>query len=173
MDQLIKHHHDKVRHRKLVIQSYRAKTDAKRTMSDRLADLLTAKFGTITFLAINALGFGGWIAINARLVSFIAPFDPYPYGLLTTIASIEAIFLAVTVLISQNRAARVAEIREEIDLQLTSMSETEVTKAIFMLSLLLQKNGIDTNKDPALAEMLRPINPAELEKIIEDQIDQP
>ncbi len=173
MDQLIKRHHDKVRHRKLVIQSFRSKTDAKRTLSDRLADLLTAKFGTVYFLTLNAIGFAGWILINTGGIGFITPFDPYPFGLLTTIASIEAIFLAVTVLISQNRAARVAEIREEIDLQLTSMSEAEVTKAIYMLSLLLQKNGIDTKKDPALAEMLRPINPDELEKIIIAQIDQP
>jgi uncharacterized membrane protein len=162
-------HDIKAKHHRLVVQSYRAKADAKRTLSDKFADKLTAKFGTVAFLILNGMWFLIWIVINTRLIPGVEPFDPFPFGLLTMIVSLEAIFLAIIVLISQNRAARVGELREEIDLQINSIAESEVTKVIVLLGLLLDKNGIKID-DPELAEMVRPIRSHDIERMLEKQL---
>lgn len=157
------------KHHRLVVQSYRAKADAKRTVSDKIADKLTSKFGSVIFLGINALWFLIWIVINTGLIPGVQPFDPFPFGLLTMVVSLEAIFLAIIVLISQNRAAKIAELREEIDLQINSIAESEVSKVLTLLSLLLDKNGIEVN-DPEIAEMARPIRSSDIERILEKQL---
>jgi uncharacterized membrane protein len=157
------------KHHRLVIQSYRAKADAKRTVSDKIADKLTSKFGSVVFLGINAVWFLIWIVINTGLIPGVEPFDPFPFGLLTMIVSLEAIFLAIIVLISQNRASKIAELREEIDLQINSIAESEVSKILILLSLLLDKNGIKVN-DPEIAEMLHPIRTRDIERILEKQL---
>jgi len=159
----------KQKHHSQVIQSYRAKADAKRTLADKIADYLTSQFGTVRFLIFNAIWFIIWLVINTGLIPNIKPFDPFPFGFLTTAVSLEAIFLAIIVLISQNRAARIAELREEIDLQINSIAETEVSKTILLLGMLLEKNGIKLD-DPEIIEMTRPVRSHEIERILEKQL---
>ncbi len=162
-------HEEKIRRRRLVVQSLRAKADARRSPSDKLADRLTKIFGSVIFLVLNILWFLIWIVINTGLVPGVEPFDPFPFGLLTMVVSLEAIFLAIIVLISQNRGARIAELREEIDLQINSIAETEVSKTIMMLGLLLEKNGVAID-DPEIADMVRPIRSQDIEKALEKQL---
>ena len=159
----------KTKHHRLIVQSFRAKADARRTLSDKFADKLTAKFGTVLFLSLNAVWFLIWMVINTNLIPGVKPFDPFPFGLLTMVVSLEAIFLAIIVLISQNRAAKIAELREEVALQINSIAETEVSKTIMMLGLLLKKNGIQLD-DPEIAEMVRPIRSSDIEKMLEKQL---
>lgn len=161
---------DKAKHHRLVVQSYRAKADAKRTITDRFADTLTLKFGSVLFLTLNAIWFFIWITLNTNIIPGIEPFDPFPFGLLTMIVSLEAIFLAIIVLISQNRAAKVAELREEIDLQVNSIAESEVSKVIEILGILLKKNGIKLD-DPEIEDMVRPIRSHDIERILEKQLN--
>lgn len=79
----------------------------------RVADLITRFAGSMNFVYFHALWFSAWIIINAGLVSFIIkPFDPFPYGLLTMIVSLEAIFLSTFIMITQNRQALVDTYRE-------------------------------------------------------------
>jgi uncharacterized membrane protein len=156
-------------HHRLVVKSYRARADAKRTLTDRVADSLTSKFGSVIFLGLNALWFLIWIVLNIGIIPGLEPFDPFPFGLLTMVVSLEAIFLAIVVLISQNRAAKVAELREEIDLQINSIAETEISKTIMLLGLLLEKNGVKLD-DPEIADMARPIKSADIERILEKQL---
>lgn len=78
-----------------------------------LADVITNFSGSMWFVYIHALWFAFWILANAGLLRpFIHPFDPFPYGLLTMIVSLEAIFLSTFILISQNRQALVDAYRE-------------------------------------------------------------
>src|SRR5258706_16450649 len=107
--------HNRVfKNRKQIFQSFEVKANAKRTFAEKLADTMTARFGSMTFLAINAIWFGSWIVINTGLIPFVTLFDPFPFGLLTMVVSLEAIFLAIIVLISQNRAAKIDDLREEV-----------------------------------------------------------
>ncbi len=77
------------------------------------------------FLAVNAVWFIGWIAINTWNLA-IPQFDPYPFGLLTMIVSLEAIFLSIFVLISQNRQAEKDRVRSNIDYEVNVKAELEV-----------------------------------------------
>lgn len=65
----------------------------------RLADAITAFAGSMRFVALHVIWFGAWVLLNLTVLHF----DPFPFGLLTMVVSLEAIFLSTFVLISQNR----------------------------------------------------------------------
>lgn len=153
------------------IKSLKIRADEKRTLSERIADWITNTFGTMAFLIINIIWFAIWLAWNNGVIPGVEPFDPYPFGMLTTIVSLEAIILAIFVLISQNRAERVGDLRQEMDLQVDMITEEELTKLLRMVALLLEKNGIDISQDKELQGMLAPTNVDTLEQVLESQIN--
>lgn len=161
---------DHVIHRRKTIRSFKARANAKRSFVDKIADVLTASFGTVFFLILNAMFFAVWILWNTGLISFMPIVDPFPFGLLTTMVSLEAIFLAIIVLISQNREARVAELREEIELYINTYAENEITKMMYLQTLLLEKNGIDLSEDKDLQAMLKTLESDKIEKELEKQL---
>lgn len=163
-------HQETAQQRRKAIKSFKAKADARRTPSEKFADFLTAKFGSVVFLSLNVVWFVVWIVINTGMIPSIEPFDPFPFGLLTMIVSLEAIALAVIVLISQNREARISELREEIELQLNIAADNELTKIINLMALLLEKQGVDIS-DPEIKKLLKPINSAELVRQLEEELD--
>ncbi len=165
-------HQENINKRLLDIKSIKARANARRTLAEKFADGMTSKFGSVFFLSINALWFAVWIAANNGWIPRVEPFDPFPFGLLTMVVSLEAIFLAIIVLISQNREARVGEIREEIQLQVSTISESEVTKLIHLMSILLEKQGVDIDKDPELKKMLKRVNNEEIEQEVERELSQ-
>jgi uncharacterized membrane protein len=96
------------------------------SFGDRLADWLTARIGTMGFIYANALWFGVWIGITLGWIPGVAPFDPFPFGLLTMIVSLEAIFLSLFVLISQNRSNAKDRLRSELDYRVNVKAELEI-----------------------------------------------
>jgi len=157
-------------HKKLVarhrekIKSLKAKIDLDRKLSDKIADFLTDSFGTVLFLSLNALWFLVWVILNTGLIPGFDPFDPFPFGLLTMVVSLEAIFLAIIVLISQNRSARIAELREEIDLQINVRAEEEITRILIILDQIHDHLGLAPQDDQELIAMKQKTNLEELEK---------
>lgn len=149
---------EKVDRRRHVIKSFKAKADAKRTVAEKFADFLTAKSGSVTFLIINIVWFVTWITWNTGVLPGLKPFDPYPFGFLTMVVSLEAIGLAIIVLISQNREARVAELREEVDLQINMITEEELTKLIKLVAGMLEAQGVKPADDPELKRLLSTSN---------------
>jgi uncharacterized membrane protein len=95
------------------------------TPFQRLADWISWFSGSMPFLGLNLLWFGIWIIVNSFDVG-VPRFDPYPFGLLTMIVSLEAIFLSIFVLISQNRQAEKDRVRANIDYQVNVKAELEV-----------------------------------------------
>ncbi len=156
--------------RKRIFRSMKAKADSKRTILEKLADFMTSKFGSNTFLLLNVFLFVSWILINTDQIKSIPSFDPFPFSLLTTMVSLEAIILAIFVLISQNRTAKVDDLREETHLQLNLISEREITKIIKLLSVLLEKQGIDLSQDPELKKMVNPVSEEDIIKRLEKEI---
>ena len=152
-----------------IINSLKAKADRKRSLSEKIADWITGTFGSMGFLIVNVLWFSIWIILNLGIIPGLVAFDPFPFGLLTMIVSLEAIVLAIFVLISQNRAEKVDDLREEVDLQVDMIAEEEVTKLLIMVSVLLEKQGIDVSQDAELQAMLSPTNVEKLERILEQQ----
>lgn len=155
---------------KKLLTTLKAKADAERTFTERLADLITALSGSFTFLALNAAFFAVWILINTGILPIVKQFDPFPFSLLTTIVSLEAIILAIIVLVSQNRAGKIDDLREEVHLQINLIAEKEITKLIQLHVKLLEKNGIDISQDDELTQMLKPIMAEQLETRLKKEI---
>lgn len=155
--------------RGFAVTSLKARADAKRTLTEKFADWVTSAAGSVTFLTLNIIWFGTWIVVNMDMIPGVAPFDPFPFGLLTMIVSLEAICLAVLVLLSQNRESRIADVREEIDLHINKIAEAEITQIIKMLAQIMEKEGINTKKDLILQRMLKPISSSDIQRKIEQQ----
>lgn len=153
-----------------LLRALKAKADAKRSFAEKVADYMTKIFGSIGFFSINLLIFAWWITANIGWIPGVKIFDPFPFGLLTMAVSLEAIFLAIIVLISQNRAGKIADLREEIDLHIDIIGEQETTKVLELLNKICKKEGIDLSRDRALREMLRPIDMEKIENVLETQI---
>ncbi|MGW0995247.1 DUF1003 domain-containing protein [Streptomyces sp. NPDC002523] len=94
-----------------------------RGTQDRIADAITAFSGTMQFVYIHAVWFTVWIVCNEGLLGHAAVWDPYPFGLLTMIVSLEAIFLSTFVMVSQNRQAARDKVRADLDFETNIRSE--------------------------------------------------
>jgi len=77
----------------------------------KLANLIGNASGNMWFVYLHVLWFCFWFLANHGSIPGITPFDPFPYGLLTMIVSLEAIFLSTFILINQNRQALVETYR--------------------------------------------------------------
>src|SRR5207302_1717396 len=95
------------------------------TMIERAADWIAWFSGSMPFLILNTAWFLAWILINSFDLG-IRQFDPYPFGLLTMIVSLEAIFLSIFVLISQNRQAEKDRVRSNIEYEVNIKAELEI-----------------------------------------------
>lgn len=153
-----------------ILRSFKSKADAKRSWSEKFSDSITSISGNVLFLSINVAWFTAWIIVNLGFIPGIKAFDPFPFGLLTMIVSLEAIILSTFVLISQNREAKIADIREEVDVQIDVLAEQETAKALELLTMLLKKNGVDLSSDKVLKEMIKPTNTEKIEKALEKEI---
>ncbi len=146
----------------------RIKTASERTMQDRIADGITDFAGHLKFVYIHVIWFGAWILINTGKLGF-KPFDPFPYGLLTMIVSLEAIFLSTFVMISQNRMSDDAERRANLHLHIGLLTEHETTRILQMLDAIQDKLGIDNDSDSELADLEMETKPedvlAEIERL--------
>jgi CRP/FNR family transcriptional regulator, cyclic AMP receptor protein len=117
---------------------------------ERLSDFLTSIAGSIRFVYFNFLWFASWIILNTRIIPGLEPFDPFPFGLLTMIVSLEAIFLSLFVLISQNRQAARDKVRNDIEYDVNIKAELEIKDLHDKLDdlqemLLSHLKRIDTN----------------------------
>jgi uncharacterized membrane protein len=131
---------------------------AKADWSDRIADLITRFTGSMRFVFLHLVLFGGWIAINLGFVPAVTPFDP-TFVVLAMIASVEAIFLSTFVLISQNRMAAEAAKRADLDLQISLLAEHEITRVITLLDAITRGLGIETNVIREIQELERDVAP--------------
>jgi uncharacterized membrane protein len=122
------------------------------SVQDRIADAITLFSGRMIFVYVHIVWFGMWIVLNTGWVG-VRPFDAFPYGLLTMIVSLEAIFLSTFVLISQNRLSEEAEHRASLDLQIGLLTEHELTRVLQMLDAIQHKLGIETDQDSDLADL--------------------
>jgi uncharacterized membrane protein len=145
-----------------IINSRRTAAD-QRTTEERLADAITDFSGRMYFVYFHIVWFAVWIFINLGYLG-IQPFDPYPFGLLTMVVSLEAIFLATFVLISQNRLSAEADRRADLDLQIGLLTEYELTRVLVMLDQIQDKMGIDNDADEELLDLEKNVHPEDVLK---------
>ena len=130
----------------------RTKAARERSVQGRIADAITSFSGRMIFAYVHIVWFGLWILLNTGRFGLRA-FDPFPYGLLTMVVSLEAIFLSTFVLISQNRLGEETERRADLDLHIGLLTEHELTRVLQMLGAIQDKLGIVDHENSELADL--------------------
>lgn len=115
----------------LMTRNIKKEIDKRKTKAEKISDWITDFCGSMLFVYLHVAWFGFWIVYN--LDEDIA-FDPYPFGLLTLIVSLEAIILATFILVSQNRQSEVFDRRSELDYQIDIKSEKNTAEIMAMLN---------------------------------------
>ncbi len=117
--------------------------EIRSTALEKMADLIAVFSGSIPFLILNVAWFVLWIVWNTA--PFVSHFDPYPFGFLTMVVSLEAIFLSIFVLVSQNRQAAKDRLRADAEYQVNLKAELEVAhlheKVDFLTEELLARTA--------------------------------
>jgi uncharacterized membrane protein len=135
----------------------RKKEEQNKTREEKTADDVTRFTGSMLFVYIHLTLFGIWIFWNAGLLG-LKPFDP-SFVVLAMFASVEAIFLSTFVLISQNRMNAEADKRAELDLQVSLLTEHEVTRLITLVTAMAQKMDIADAYHPEIDELAKDVHP--------------
>ena len=130
----------------------RTKAAHERNLEDKIADVITSFSGRMIFAYVHIVWFLVWILLNTGRFG-VRAFDPFPYGLLTMIVSLEAIFLSTFVLISQNRQAQESERRADLDLHIGLLTEHELTRVLQMLDAIQDKLNIVDHENSDLADL--------------------
>ena len=145
-----------------------------RSLQDHLAVLLTNFSGSMAFVYFHALWFGLWMLLNLGVlhIPHVTQFDPYPFGLLTLVVSLEAIFLSTFVLIAQNNLSAVSERRAELDLQVNLLAEQKTAKVLELLDTIAQEldtmhSRFNYSSDAEVEELKLSPEPQEVLDVIE------
>jgi uncharacterized membrane protein len=147
----------------------KAQHNAERTMTEAIADELNSVSASPPYLVLHVIWFAIWIPWNLGWFG-LPKFDPYPFGLLTMVVSLEAIFLSIFVLMAQKRESAIAELREELALQVNLRIEEETTKTLQLVAGLYTRLGHRMGEDPELTDMMQPLDVAGLERALQAQI---
>ena len=140
-----------------------------RSFSQRVSAGVTRAAGQPWFAIVHTLFFALWILLNSGWVRRVPPFDPFPFSFLNFMVSIEAIFLSLTILRSQNLESRQADDHAKLDLQINLLAERESTKALELLRAICQKHELPEANDPDLLDLLRPTRPTRVLDDVEKQ----
>src|SRR5947208_6165300 len=146
------------------LTNLRRKADRQRGLQGKVADLITDFSGSMLFVYFHVVWFGFWILANSGWLSGlgIRKFDPFPYGLLTMIVSLEAIFLSAFVLITQNRLGDESDRRANLDLQIGLLTEHELTKVLQMVDEIRTHLGLAGSEDQELKELKKEVRPEDV-----------
>ena len=126
---------------------------SERSAAEHVADKVTTFAGSTPFIIIHMLWFGIWIILNGRLIPGFAPFDPFPFSFLTLVVSLEAIFLTLLVLMSQNRMTKEADKRAHLDLQINMLDEQETTVILRTVQKIAKHLNIVDEVEESLDEL--------------------
>src|SRR5258705_2090096 len=154
----------------LAFGAIKAQHAAHRTLLERFVDDLNEIASSVWFLVGHAIGFTIWLLWNTGSIG-LKPIDPYPFGLMTTIVSLEAIFLSIFVLMAQQRESAIAELREELGLQVNLRVEQEVTKTLQLVAGPFTRLLHRVSDDPELHHMLQPLDVKAIERDLLEQIE--
>lgn len=161
-----------IRERKKEIVSVREEMMRRRTrlaaVIDRTGDLLAHPVFFSAMLALHL----AWLLLNSGWIPGVRPWDPYPFVFLATVASAEAPFIALLVLMRQSRDQRIDELREEVSLQVELHMERETSRALEMLAAIQDRLGIERPADDDLDRMTERVDPRDLLHDLRERLDE-
>ena len=141
----------------------------QRSPAENVADKITSLAGSTPCLLIHLTWFAVWIVLNVGLVPGVEPFDPFPFSFLTLVVSLEAIFLTLLVLMSQNRMTKEADKRAHLDLQVNMLAEQEATLILRMVQRIGKRIGVEPEEDDELERLEQRTDVQQLAKTLDDK----
>jgi uncharacterized membrane protein len=141
----------------------------EQSTSDRISAAISRFVGSLAFVAAHIIWFAGWALWNVGLIPGLEPFDPYPFGLLTMLVSMEAVLVGTFVLITQNWMNRIAERRAHLDLQVNILAEQEMTLVLRMLRAISKKVGAEAEPQEKVEQYER-LNVHELASALDEHL---
>jgi uncharacterized membrane protein len=148
------------------MEQRRLQEAATATRQERVVQAITAFMGSMSFVYLHFALYGAWILLNLGVVPGVPKFDP-TFVALAVAASLEALFLSTFVLISQNRLSVAETKRADLDLQISLLTEHELTKLAEMVEDIAIHFDIKTTSHPELAEIKKKIVP----EVVLDEIE--
>jgi uncharacterized membrane protein len=145
----------------------RADQEAGADAEARLAHAITRFSGSMRFVYVHVLLYGGWIVANLGWLPGLRPWDP-TFVVLAMIASVEAIFLSTFILITQNRMAAAADRRAELDVQISLLAEAEITKLVELVSEIAARMEVPAAQQSDIQEMKQLVQPEAVLDAIEE-----
>jgi uncharacterized membrane protein len=139
----------------------RIRDEAQASLEDKAAGAITRFAGSMTFVYLHALVFGGWILVNIGFLPFIPAFDP-SLVILAMVASVEAIFISTFVMISQNRMAKADDKRADLNLQISLLAEHETTQILSIVAAMAEKLGIVVEQKEEIEELQKDVTPEQV-----------
>ena len=140
------------------LQRRRRDEEDRASAEERIAEAITRFTGSMRFVYLHLAFFGLWIVANLGWVPGVPPWDG-SFVVLAMMASVEAIFLSTFVLISQNRMAKTADKRADLDLQISLLAEHEITKLATLVAAIADRLEVRTEVDQELPEIKRDVAP--------------
>lgn len=141
----------------------------RRSPAERLADKVTTAAGSTPFVIFHLFWFGGWILVNVGFIPGLTPFDPFPFSFLTLVVSLEAIFLTLLVLMSQNRMTKEADKRAHLDLQVNMLAEQEATVVLRTVKRIGKHLGLDEESDEEMQQLAEKTDVHHLAKTLDEK----
>lgn len=138
------------------LERRRRADSARATLEERIAEHITRFTGSMLFVYLCLVFVVLWVAANLRWIPGVPAWDS-DFVILAMITSVTAIFLSAFVLIGQNRMAKAEDRRAELDLQISLLSEHEVTRIVGLVSAIADKLGVSQGDD--VEELKRDVAP--------------
>jgi len=142
---------------------------SRRSRFSRIGDSVTRLAGTTAAVVVHLLWFTAWIVWNRGLLG-VQAFDPFPFQLLTTIVSLEVIFLTLFVIANQNQFRRDADHRAHVNLQVSMLAEQEMTVVLRMLHRLCDHFGIDTPTPHEITDLAKDTDIRDVAQRVEERV---
>jgi uncharacterized membrane protein len=111
----------------------RQQAEQRKGIQYRFSNFVTRNMGSLPFACIQTLIILGWFVVNMGWIPGLRQFDSYPFTLLSTVLTIEAIFVAIFILMNQNHMADLEEKREDLNIQISLLTEHEVTQIMALV----------------------------------------
>ncbi len=150
------------------LRERRLQEERSASWQERIADEITRFTGSMLFVYIHLAVFGFWIVANLHWIPAIPAWDE-SFVVLAMVASVEAIFLSTFVLITQNRMASTADKRADLDLQISLLTEHELTKIATLLSDMAKQLGVRTRVEQDLEDVQKDVAPGAVLDHLEEE----
>lgn len=144
-----------------LLSERRRREDEAASREARLAVTVTRFAGSMAFVYLHIIILGLWVADNLGLIAGLPRWDP-SFMILAIGASVEAIFLSTFMLIAQNRMAAADDKRADLDLQISLLTEHEITKLAVLLDAVARRVGVPVEADSELQDVKQDVAPEEV-----------